>query len=991
MQISYLYKILFTFFIAFFSTEQVSASHIVGGEMSYKFLEYNANKTMVTYEVTLNLTRDPTRIDFSNYVNFGVSVQETWGAWKSYTSVRDVRLGDVLEVPNDVDPCKDRELNQERLQVGTYKFKVTLEVGNNNYLISYQECCRNYTINNIQGVGGTIGSVFDILITPEALRNGNSSPTFTDLTPIFVCANYPLNVGNAAIDAEGDELIYKLCPPRIPDPDSSQPGCCGCPAPDPVICIPPYNSISYQPPFNDQNPMPCDPRMAVNSGTGLLTGTPTITGSYVVAVCIEEYRNGILLTKTRRDFEFNVVDCSDILVAKIDSENYLDNTTGNRADSIAYFETCNETDFSFINQSIDQSFIKDYEWQFYNDTNDLVFASNGPNLRDLNHNFLTAGNYEGMMILSDGDTCFDTAYMEIKILPEIDPIISMTYDTCVAGPVSFIGTSANFNDADIVWSWDLGDDNYETENTFQHSYSDRGSYEVQLTVEDNSGCTDELTQVLDWFPHELVPPDTIPIFINLCPHDSIFIYDEWIFSAGTYYNYLPSAFTGCDSLVERISVGLYDEIAVTNQELTLCEDEVYFFNENWLSEDGTYFDTLKSTFDCDSIISLKLDYYISDYNYNEVGLCPDEQLPFGNITITEGGSYFDTLTNRNGCDSLLELLVTPLSLKETFLEEGYCENSNYIFNGDILSNPGNYKYEFLTVDGCDSLVYLKLNEYQIFNENFDITICEGGYYLFENEEITEEGEYLKIFTTSEGCDSTITVSLTVRPNTEREFRDTICQGETYSFGEIDLFAEGIYYDTIRNTNGCDSLIVLDLTVGENLSKINVEEELELEYGESIILEPEVKGGDLVNTEWTEVDQFLSDELVLNYLVQDDKWIFFESTNNLFCVAIDSIFIRSILEIDIYFPNVITPDGDGVNDIFNIGASPTVASSKLSVYDRWGNLMYSGLKTSDLNIESGWDGTYNNEKVSIGTYAYIVEVEFINGEIKIYSGDISVIR
>jgi len=187
------------------------------------------------------------------------------------------------------------------------------------------------------------------------------------------------------------------------------------------------------------------------------------------------------------------------------------------------------------------------------------------------------------------------------------------------------------------------------------------------------------------------------------------------------------------------------------------------------------------------------------------------------------------------------------------------------------------------------------------------------------------------------------------------------------------------------------LVILDLVVGQNLTRIDVDEALEEKYGSTLILEPEVSGGDLINNLWYEVDELISDELVLSYLVTDDSWVYFESTNALFCVAIDSVFIRSRLDIDLYFPNLITPNGDGLNDIFNIGASETVLTMKLNVYDRWGNHIYAGEESEDRSIKTGWDGTYQGRAVEIGAYTYMVEVLFINQERSIYSGEVQVIR
>ena len=152
-----------------------------------------------------------------------------------------------------------------------------------------------------------------------------------------------------------------------------------------------------------------------------------------------------------------------------------------------------------------------------------------------------------------------------------------------------------------------------------------------------------------------------------------------------------------------------------------------------------------------------------------------------------------------------------------------------------------------------------------------------------------------------------------------------------------------------------------------------------------------RGGDLIISEWFEANEFISEELVLTYTVTDDNWLFFESTNELFCVAIDSVFIKSILDIDIYFPNIISPNGDGLNDFFNIGASSTLLTSQVTIYDRWGNLIYAGPITEDKQISAGWDGTRQGVPVEAGTYVYLIQAVFINGQEEIFTGEVQVMR
>jgi gliding motility-associated-like protein len=91
------------------------------------------------------------------------------------------------------------------------------------------------------------------------------------------------------------------------------------------------------------------------------------------------------------------------------------------------------------------------------------------------------------------------------------------------------------------------------------------------------------------------------------------------------------------------------------------------------------------------------------------------------------------------------------------------------------------------------------------------------------------------------------------------------------------------------------------------------------------------------------------------------------------------------------PNVFSPNGDGVNDLFGVsfGADLEVVAMTGTIYDRWGNLVYSS-KESPFQ----WNGFYAGELVMPGVYAYIIQVEFVREGVmrqQIFYGDVTVVR
>ena len=104
-------------------------------------------------------------------------------------------------------------------------------------------------------------------------------------------------------------------------------------------------------------------------------------------------------------------------------------------------------------------------------------------------------------------------------------------------------------------------------------------------------------------------------------------------------------------------------------------------------------------------------------------------------------------------------------------------------------------------------------------------------------------------------------------------------------------------------------------------------------------------------------------------------------------------LSCIHEFDLFVPNVFSPNGDGVNDVFKVYNNIDLASqiNIFSIFDRWGDLVYQ-VKNQPYHDEAfWWDGTFGEKKVEVGVYMYFIELEFENGTTKIFTGSITLVK
>ncbi|MDD4847591.1 MAG: T9SS type A sorting domain-containing protein [Bacteroidales bacterium] len=165
---------------------------------------------------------------------------------------------------------------------------------------------------------------------------------------------------------------------------------------------------------------------------------------------------------------------------------------------------------------------------------------------------------------------------------------------------------------------------------------------------------------------------------------------------------------------------------------------------------------------------------------------------------------------------------------EDVVEISICENQlPFTFGGETFYEAGTYGLTFQTVQGCDSVITLTLSVGNEYTETLHPHICEGETFEFLDSIYSESGVYTYTITSSEGCDSVFTIDLSVHPNQEVFLYDTVMQGEFYTENGFNLppqteLGTFDYQLNISTIFGCDSIVNLSLTVIENTAVVEIE-------------------------------------------------------------------------------------------------------------------------------------------------------------------------
>ena len=243
-----------------------------------------------------------------------------------------------------------------------------------------------------------------------------------------------------------------------------------------------------------------------------------------------------------------------------------------------------------------------------------------------------------------------------------------------------------------------------------------------------------------------------------------------------------------------------------------------------MKKSGIYIDSLQSMWGCDSIVVLNLTVHPTYNDTIFAETCDNIPYTQNGFNADTTGCYTQYLQSIHGCDSIVTLNLTVYPTYIYPLNKEICEGEVYIDHGFWLTYPGTFLISsYTSCHGCDSLFVLNLTVNSTYDQLIVANICEGDTFRYEgydNLVAWESGMYRDVIESSKGCDSAKTVMLTVNPTYIDTIFASICDNEgAYSENGFNETATGIYSQTLTSVMGCDSVVVLDLTVRETYTNI----------------------------------------------------------------------------------------------------------------------------------------------------------------------------
>ena len=315
--------------------------------------------------------------------------------------------------------------------------------------------------------------------------------------------------------------------------------------------------------------------------------------------------------------------------------------------------------------------------------------------------------------------------------------------------------------------------------------------------------------------------DTLHLTINHAVNNAFTVdtCDWYTWNGTTYdtsgtYTFSFADVNGCTQ-VDTLHLTLHYSADTVLYATVLENNLPYHLNDSAYQEDGTYMQYLQTRAGCDSTITLHLTVLNNVGTHLDSTICADA-LPFtwNDSVFTVAGTKLMYLVAASGADSIVAMTLTVNALSYTTLYATVVENElPYQYLDSSYFASGEYTYILTNALGCDSVVTLDLTVYGNVANEVDSVICESELPLIWNDSVfTASASQVAVLTAASGADSVLTMNVTVIPTTYYTDTLTACDSLTWIDGITYYESNNSAIHVLTNAAGCDSVVTLCLTV-----------------------------------------------------------------------------------------------------------------------------------------------------------------------------------
>ena len=656
-------------------------------------------------------------------------------------------------------------------------------------------------------------------------------------------------------------------------------------------------------------------------------------------------------------------------------------------------------DFNFTNVCLGQpmnfqsvvsvvgSTISGLQWNFDDGTTSTQ--------NNVNHTYANANTYDVSLIATSNQGCIDSISKSVVVSQPV-AVDFIADSVCLGESIQFANTSVS-GSTTVQYTWNFGDGNTSSLNSPSHTYAAKGVYSVILQASLSGGGTScQSSKTLNVEIYER--PTANFTFNNVCLSDTINFVNQSIFTGGLTnltYNW-----------------NLNDGNLSTNQNV----------NHKY-NIPGLYQVTMEaeSPFGCASSVTKQVEIYeMPNANFTVANVCLNQPSEFVNtstiplgtltynwdfnngsngttenpiITYLSDGSYQVELiaTSNNGClDTIVKTnTIFPKPLARFFYDE-VCDGNPTLFYDSSLINSGTINsFSWNFGDGSSASGTTPVHQY-----------LNVGVYSVNLSVVSDKF-----------CTHDTTMAVIVNPNPVANFSvQDACIGSAVAFTNSSYIASGtisVLWDfgdgnasnqaspsnvygnvglynvklLVTSGKGCvDSIIKVAEVFAPPFFSLGVDDTISL--GDEIELDGFYSGA--LSYSWTP-GEGLDNSSLSNPIASPSEPTTYvlTVTDGNGCLGQDSIFIDIIEDFNLTVSNLITPDGNGINDFWVVGNIENYEEATIFIYDRWGKEI---LKTN--NYQNDWNGVSGTDQLPDGTYYYIISLP---GQEKVYKGGITVLR